>query len=58
MVQIIWDFVQSVECDYDVYMEERDCKELLDKIVAAGMTPPTYRNGNVLIGGRWEPEDE
>jgi hypothetical protein len=66
MVQLIWNYIQSVECDYDCYMDEDSCNTLLRKIELAGMRPPfcsaifqkeaikyIYPDGN-----QWEPEDE
>lgn len=44
MVQLIWDYVQSVECDYDCYMDQDNCDELLRKMELAGIRPPKIKN--------------
>lgn len=40
MVNVIREFVATVEYDYDCYMTPKDCDELLAVIQKAGMIPP------------------
>lgn len=58
MIDIMWKFIQNIECDYDVYMKKTDTEDLLDIIEKAGMKPPMYEpfSGKILF--QWEPEDE
>lgn len=66
MVQLIWDYVQYVESDYDIYMEKQDCDRLLAGLEKAGMLPPLVKNDDyddVRKSGRhyinvWDLEDE
>jgi hypothetical protein len=44
MVNLIWQYIQEVERDYDRYMEEENASELLLKIEQAGMLPPPQTN--------------
>jgi hypothetical protein len=68
MIKLIWDYVQSVEYDYNRYMDESHCEELLRKIESAGMKPLGYRNNipsdeglsfsTAWYHSGWESEDE
>lgn len=40
MIELMWKFIQTVERDYDYYMEKHDTEELLNKMEQAGMLPP------------------
>ncbi len=68
MLRLMWEFVQTVETDYDEYMSEKDMDTLLTLMEYKGMRPPL----NKIISGtskeaflaiqeyknalEWEPE--
>ena len=50
-VKLIWDYVQSVEKDYDIYLEEENCDVLLSKLEEAGIGPQNYVNPRAVQDG-------
>lgn len=51
MIELMWNFIKEVECDYDYYMEESDVEELLTKMELSGMLPPIIQ----INGGEYVP---
>lgn len=65
MVQLMFDFIKSIESDYDLYMTKDDTSELLLIMEKAGILPPDncsdgtcYKYEFNICGNQWEPEDE
>ncbi len=71
MVKLIWDFVQTAESDYDIYMSKLDCDSLLQEMEESGMLPPqvassvttkTFKDeiiySAVEFHSKWEPEND
>lgn len=57
MVKLMWDFIQSVETNYDIYMTLESTAELLQKMEAAGMLPPRRSvDTTVVVNGVYIPE--
>lgn len=61
MLEIMWNFIGKVECDYDYYMDKEDTDKLL-KCIEKHMKPKSYRYEDGDIGScfkeGWEPENE
>ena len=72
MIELMWAFIQSVEDDYDRYMDKESVGELLAEVEKAGMLPPfvdqavvgdkdhyTLHVDQAVYPGlcEWEPED-
>ena len=64
MVDIMWEFIENIEDDYDRYMSRSSTEALLDKMIEVGMIPPEtvrytdHDNGNTSCAEVCEWDDE
>ena len=64
IIETIWEYIQEIETDYDIYMRKENCDGLLTRLENKGMKPPSYvkkftEDGTeYIVFNKWEPEDE
>ncbi len=72
MIELMWNFIQQVQCGNVYYMDKTDTSKLLNKMEQAGMYPERYeavmatgkkynsetdQGRDTIIVNGWEPED-